>query len=214
MTMSEHHVHLNFRMKRICFFALFLIPFLVSCFCIPAACEGNIQISLQENEWTWEENSTAVFSGTIQSASLPEKVLMKLSVAAVPEKEDAGEAVFQNVNGKKLTIRKQKPEYTFSADGISEFGFTGIWNTPESVLFTRVDILLQIWNADGSELLAEQTLSVSREASDVVEKDDGRIRLKENFSDWTLYIAIAAAAVWILAVIRVLINRKKIKKQR
>ena len=211
--MSEHHTNLKYCRIFLYIFAFIMIPALLTASCSFSEDENGILISLQESEWTWEENSSAVFTGSIKAGSLPDKVLMRLSVTTVPDKEDAGEAVFQNVNGKKLTIRKQKPEYSLTADGISEFDFTGIWNTPDSVLFTRVDILLQIWNEDGSALLGEQTLSVSREASEIVEKDDGRIRLKENFSDWTLYIAIAAATVWILAVIRILLNRKKANKK-
>lgn len=215
MTMSEQHLSMYSQRTFVRTLSLFILPLLTFICCFTASAgEGDIQISLQETEWRWEENTSAVFSGTVSASSLPEKVLMKLSVSTVPETGETGEAVFQNVNGKKLTIRKQKPEYTLNAEGLTEYDFTGIWNTPDSVLFTRVDILLQLWSADGSSLLGEQTLSVSRDTSEVVEKDDGRIRLRENFSGWTLYIAVAAAAVWALALIRILINRRNMRQKR
>ena len=217
MTMTDSYTYLNIRRSSVrCIMVLsVLLLFLIQTCCSFASGEESILITLQENEWTWEENSAAYFSGTVKAdESLPDKILMKLSLSAAPENENAGEVVFQNVNGKKLTIRKQKPEYSVSAEGLKEFDFSGVWNTPDAVKFTRVDILLQIFNAEGSSLLAEQTLTVSRDLADVVEKDDGKIRLKDYFSDWTVYIAAGAAVIWILAVVRAVLNRKKTNKER
>ena len=62
------------------------------------------------------------------------------------------------------------------------------------------------------ELIAENKLVFTRTASEIAQIDDGRIRLKADFSEWTLYVTFAAAAVWVIAAARLLLNRKERKK--
>ena len=196
----------------ICFTAILFILFVNCAFSETA---NEIALVLTEKEWTWEESSYASFEGTVTADhALPDKIRMELSLTTVPDADENGEIFFQTVNEKKLTLRKQKAEYTFSAEGLTGFGFTGSWKTPETVPFSQVDITCQIYDEDGTALLAEQKMTVSRDASEIVEKDDGKFRIRENLSEWTLWAAIAAAVIWILAVIRVILNHSKMKKER
>lgn len=167
-------------------------------------------IVLGETDWTWEGEQIAYFEGTVSSSeSLPEKVKLKLTLSAFPEGADPGKVVFSNVNGKKLTIKKQQSEYVLSAEGLDSFPFTGNWKTPENVPFTRVEITFQILDEKEENLLGEQKMTVTRDASEAVQKDDGKIRLKENFSGWTAWAGAAAVVIWILAGLRILINHRK-----
>ena len=43
--------------------------------------------------------------------------------------------------------------------------------------------------------------------------DDGKIRIKADFSAWTVWASIAAGVVWIAAVARILLNHTVRKKE-
>ena len=146
---------------------------------------------------------------------MPEgKLLMKLTFNTEPRATDPGEVVFHTVNGKKLTLRKQKAEYTFDPKGQDTLEFIGNWKTPDDVFFTKIEIELQICSEDGSTVLAGNKLTVSRSASEMAEKEDGKIRLKIDASAWILRILIAAGVIWIFAVLRIIVNRNSGKKEK
>ena len=198
-------------------FGLFPLILALTLFICPSLCltEEESDVKLAEKEWTWEEKSIASFSGEMETGSLPEgKLLLKLSIATEPKATDPGEVVFQTVNGKKLTLKKQKAEFTFNHEDQDELSFIGNWKTPDDVFFTKVEITFQICTEDGETVLAEQKLNVSRTAAEVTAKDDGKIRLKTDFSAWILWGVVAAAVIWILAILRIVLNHIKQKKER
>ena len=197
---------------RLCLFCAVALIFLCAA---SAASAESLTVEMKEAGWTWEENNIASFEGTVASESgLPEKIVMKLEFLAYPESKDSGEVVFSTVNGKKLTLRKQKSDYSLSTDGVKSIGFTAGWKTPESVLFTRIDITLKIYTDDSSALLAEQKFTMSRDASELVMKDDGKIRLHTDFSEWTRWVAVSAAVIWAAALLRILLNYRKNREER
>lgn len=171
--------------------------------------------SLSELEWTWEENSIASFQGSGSLENLPSgKLLLKLSFSTEPKGTDPGEIVFHTVNGKKLTLRKQKAEYILEHSDENTVQFIGNWRTPEDVFFTKVTILFQICSEDSGSVFSEQKITVSRDTSELLEKDDGKFRLKTDLSAWILRTGIAATIIWILAVARIIINGNARKKGR
>ena len=194
--------------------ALFLVLVYIFCLFPCYATEyGDVTVSLQELEWTWEPLNIATFEGNVSfTGQAPENVILKLSLSVLPDESDPGEVVFQTVNEKKLTLRKQKPVYLFSPEGNDSCHFIGSWKTPEEVFFTRIDISCRIYNEDESILLAESHLVFSRSSSDIAKINDGKIRLNYDFSTWTLYTAAAAAVIWILALIRIRLNKKRKKE--
>ena len=201
-------------MKNLRLYCLLLVTLLFICPVLSIA-DGDTSIQLAETEWTWEENSIAVFEGKASLDGMPEgKLLMKLTFNTEPRATDPGEVVFHTVNGKKLTLRKQKAEYTFDPKGQDTLEFIGNWKTPDDVFFTKIEIELQICSEDGSTVLAGNKLTVSRSASEMAEKDDGKIRLKIDASAWILRILIAAGVIWILAVLRIIVNRNSGKKEK
>ncbi len=201
-------------MKRFILCCLLLAAVLFRCSFFPHA-EGEAADGLTEGEWTWEENSIATFLGSVSLEGLPAgKLLLKLSFTTDPKGTNPGEVVFQTVDGKKLTIRKQKPEYVFDHGEQSTLEFIGNWKTPDDVFFTRIDISFQICTEDRETVLAERKLTVTRNAAELAEKDDGKIRLKVDLSSWILWAAIGAGVLWVLAAVRVILNHKTKKKGR
>ena len=200
-------------MKR---FRIFLLIPLVAVLLFPALCgtERAQAIEIHEKEWTWEGNNIASFEGKASLAGMPEgKLTLKLSFTTEPKATDPGDIVFQTINGKKLTLKKQKAEYTFSSDGQEELDFIGNWKTPDDVFFTKVEITFRICTEDGNTVLDEQKLTVSRTISEMLNADDGKIRLKADFSAWTVWASIAAGVIWIAAVARILLNHTVRKKE-
>ena len=192
--------------------ALLLALLLMLCPAIRGA-QGENVISLQEKEWTWEKSNIASFEGSASLAGMPQgKLLLTLSIETEPKATDPGTVVFQTVNGKKLTIKKQKPEYTITHEDSDELTFIGNWKTPDDVFFTKVEITFRICTEDGETVLAEQKLTAGRTKAEVAEADDGKIKLKADFAEWTLWVGIAAGVIWLLAVIRIVTNRIARKK--
>ena len=194
--------------------AWILIVMLAVSVCPFYACAGeSAAVEMQPLEWTWDPLSTATFEGVVSFDGLsPEQVVLKLSFSVQPDDTDPGEVVFQTVNDKKLTLRKQKPVYTLTRGNEETLRFIGCWKTPESTFFSRIEIVCSIYAEDESNLIAENKLVFTRTASEIAQIDDGRIRLKADFSEWTLYVTFAAAAVWVIAAARLLLNRKERKK--
>lgn len=181
----------------------------------PALCraEGESILSLQEKEWTWEKNNIASFEGSASLASMPQgKLLLTLEIETEPKATDPGQVVFQTVNGKKLTIKKQKPEYTITHEDSDELTFIGSWKTPDDVFFTKVEITFRICTEDGKTVLAEKKMTAGRTKAEMAEADDGKIKLKADFAAWTLWVGISAGVIWLLAVIRIVMNRIARKK--
>ena len=177
----------------------------------PVAKAGSgAKVELHETEWTWEEEDTATFEGTVAfDEPRNEPVVMKLSFKTSPESSNPGEVVFQTVNGKKLTLRKQQPAYTCDPEGAKEIRFTGAWKTPENVYFTRVEIEVKIYSGDESTLLAEKKMTAGRNSSELANKNDGRFRIRQDLTKWTIAAGIATGVVWICAMIRILIHQKR-----
>ena len=189
---------------------LFLV-FVFLCMSTTAAA-GSVQTELRATEWTWDESSIASFAGTVSYEELPcEKLLLRLSFKTDPESTNSGDVVFHTINGKKLTIRKQQPEYVFTPEKLKSFDFTANWKTPENVFFTKVEITFQVCTDDGKTVLGENKLLMQRDASELANKEDGKFRLRADFSKWTLWIAIAAGVIWVSAVVRILLNHKRMK---
>ena len=82
------------------------------------------------------------------------------------------------------------------------------------MFFTKIDIDLQICSEDGSNVLDRNRLTVSRNAYEMAEKDDGKIRLKIDASAWIIRIMIASGVIWTLAIVRIIVNKISRKKER
>ena len=191
-----------------------LVFFMICCMSPCAASrQDTATIEINQLEWTWNPLDVATFEGTVHlGEGAPDKLLLKLSFSAFPESGEPGEVVFSSVDGKKLTLRKQKPEYTVSPENRDTLSFVGNWKTPDNAYLTRVEITCSVYDESGAVLIAENKLTESRNESEILAIDDGRIRLPYNFPLWTRYAAAAAAAVWLLAIFRIIVNKRRKKR--
>jgi len=186
----------------ICFTVFFLCIF-----CSYARAEFTSEMHV--TDWTWEESKSAVFEGSVTFDRYEQdKMIMKLSFTATPEATDSGRIVFQTVNGKKLTLRKESDTYVFSPGEQTEFRFIGNWRTPESVFFDKVVVMLRVYSEDETTLLSEHRMEVRRESDEQYDPNDGKIRITADFPGMTRIILVAAAAVWTAALVRIFISRK------
>ena len=187
---------------RCCISLLFLMLFLIPC----ASCAAGLSCEIIPADSTWIPGESALFEGAVSAdgAFSADSITMKLSIRTEPVLSEPGTILFSEVNGKKLSIRNQKDEYTVSLQESGEIRFSGSWLLPENVHLSAVEIVLTVLDPDGS-IIAETSASAAEEAA-----VSGPSGIK--FPDLTVPIrimAIAAAVVWILAAVRILIHHKR-----
>jgi hypothetical protein len=78
--------------------------------------------------------------------------------------------------------------------------------------FSKAEILFQIRSEDGSALLADKSLTVSRDSKEISGTGDGKIRINYDLAGWALWIFAAAGVVWAATGIRIGLNKKKRKE--
>ena len=189
-----------------CFILLLpLLLFLISC-----ACAAGITCEISPAGSSWIPGESALFEGCISADGTvsSDSATMKLSIRTNPVLSDPGTIVFSEVNGKKLSIRNQKDEYTVSLQAGSEIRFSGSWLIPENIHVSDIALVLTVLGPDGS-ILDEVSAPVSGNVS-------GSGPSGTMFPDLAapiLYVLLAAAAVWILAAVRILIHQKRSKQK-
>ena len=189
-----------------CFILLLpLLLFLISC-----ACAAGITCEINPAGSSWIPGESALFEGCISADGTvsSDSATMKLSIRTDPVLSDPGTIVFSEVNGKKLSSRNQKDEYTVSLQAGSEIRFSGSWLIPENIHVSDIALVLTVLGPDGS-ILDEVSAPVSGNVS-------GSGPSGTMFPDLAApirYVLLAAAAVWILAAVRILIHQKRSKQK-
>lgn len=189
-----------------CFILLLpLLLFLISC-----ACAAGITCEISPAGSSWIPGESALFEGCISADGTvsSDSATMKLSIRTDPVLSDPGTIVFSEVNGKKLSIRNQKDEYTVSLQAGSEIRFSGSWLIPENIHVSDIALVLTVLGPDGI-ILDEVSAPVSGNVS-------GSGPSGTMFPDLAApirYVLLAAAAVWILAAVRILIHQKRSKQK-
>ena len=189
-----------------CFILLLpLLLFLISC-----ACAAGITCEINPAGSSWIPGESALFEGCISADGTvsSDSATMTLSIRTDPVLSDPGTIVFSEVNGKKLSIRNQKDEYTVSLQAGSEIRFSGSWLIPENIHVSDIALVLTVLGPDGS-ILDEVSAPVSGNVS-------GSGPSGTMFPDLAApirYVLLAAAAVWILAAVRILIHQKRSKQK-
>lgn len=187
---------------RCCIALLSLIMIMIPC----AACSEGISCEITPAAGSWVPGESALFDGAVSADGTVsyDSITMKLSIRTTPVSGESGTIIFSEVNGKKLSIRNQKDEYTISLPEGSEIRFTGSWLLPENLHLSEIELVLTVLGPDGS-VLAESAASVAGESP-----ESGTSGM--TFPDLTVPIRImiiAAAVVWILAAIRIFIHHKR-----
>ena len=189
-----------------CFILLLPLLFLL----ISCACASGISCEIIPAGSSWIPGESALFEGCVSADETVsyDNVMMKLSIRTDPVLSETGAIVFSEVNGKKLSIRNQKDEYTVSLQAGSEIRFSGSWLIPENIHVSDIALVLTVLGPDGS-ILDEVSAPVSGNVS-------GSGPSGTMFPDLAApirYVLLAAAAVWILAAVRILIHQKRSKQK-
>ena len=155
--------------------------------------------------WRWNPGETAEFEGNIICDHVDENhpLIISLSAEAVSDDTEVTSPVFRYVNGTKQSNRHPKSEITVTESNQS-IRFTGGWKLPENVRIDEAVIHLKIYSQN-EELLSESEL---RMKNDQVVAGATGYHFPE-LGKPVRYIIIAAAVIWILAVIRMIINRQR-----
>lgn len=189
-----------------CFILLLpLLFFLISC-----ACASGISCEIVPAGTSWSPGESALFEGRVfpDGTVSSDNVTMKLSIRTNPVLSEPGTIVFSEVNGKRLSIRNQKDEYTVSLQGGSEIRFSGSWLVPENIHVSELALVLTILDPDGG-ILNEVSAPITGSSS--VSGPSGK-----TFPDLASpirYVLIAAAAVWGLAAFRITLHQKRRKQK-
>ena len=185
---------------------ILLLPLLL--FLISGACASGISCEIIPADSTWIPGESALFEGSVTTdgAFSAGDISMVLSLRTDPDLSEPGTIVFSEINGKKLSIRNQKDKYSTSLQGSSEIHFSGSWLLPENLYLSEISLALTVLAPDGS-ILGEASAPITGNAS--VSVSSGM-----TFPDLAApirYVLIAAAAIWILAAVRIFIYQKRRK---
>ncbi len=189
-----------------CFILLLPLLFLL----ISCACASGISCEIIPAGSSWIPGESALFEGCVSADETVsyDNVMMKLSIRTDPVLSETGAIVFSEVNGKKLSIRNQKDEYPVSLQSGSEIRFSGSWLIPENIHVSDATLVLTILDPDGSIL---DEVSAPLSGSESVSSPS--VMMFPDLAAPIRYVLIAAAAVWTLAAVRILIHQKRRKQK-
>ena len=189
-----------------CFILLLPLLFLL----ISCACASGISCEIIPAGSSWIPGESVLFEGCVSADETVsyDNVMMKLSIRTDPVLSETGAIVFSEVNGKKLSIRNQKDEYPVSLQSGSEIRFSGSWLIPENIHVSDAALVLTILDPDGSIL---DEVSAPLSGSESVSRPS--VMMFPDLAAPIRYVLIAAAAVWTLAAVRILIHQKRRKQK-
>ncbi len=172
-----------------------------------AAAANTLSVHIEKDEWSWTGDTAATFRGSVicQGLSEDDPVTLRLTVEASPAESDPGDIVFTSVNGKRLAVKKQKNEYRLTSSPTATTAFTGSWNIPKEGKFGEVTIRIEAIGPDG---ICQGEDFFTMKDSTVIVNDDPVPKLP-NPGKYIRPLFIAAAIIWMLAVIRVYYYRHR-----
>ena len=176
--------------------------------CAAAENEPSIMsVNIYKTDWQWKagEGGAVTFEGNMicEDVSEAHPLIMRLSVDVVKPETEATDPVFKKVNDKNQGNRHPPKEVTITSSE-SAIRFSGYWTLPEDTRIDEATIQLKVYNRN-EELLAESDLQLK---NDQMVVGDSGYRFPET-GNLIKIIAGAAAVIWILAVIRITLNRKR-----
>ncbi|MCR5296694.1 MAG: hypothetical protein K6E17_04735 [Clostridiales bacterium] len=197
------------RLRTIC-----VLTALCLCMCFTCASGApGLSAALSGEDWTWTPGGTSVFSGEVSCPpeSAGEDLTLVLSVTGSPAASDMGKIVFTAAGGKKLTLRKQKDTYSWTAsdEGLQ---FTGNWFLPDNSRFSSATVKLSVLDSRGAVLMEEE-LVMRADSPGAGTAADGSVLILPDISRYVLYVAAAAGGIWILALLRVMLIRRRTRQR-
>lgn len=187
----------------------FLLLFLLGVFIISCSfADGRITL-VPDEEWSWAPGAYNTVSGEVDLSEFAGKEI-KLKISAdIPdtgEEGSGGHPVFSVINGQRITVLNQSDSVTLTPDAASPgTGFVATIVLPEKQHLRRITFTIEVLDQDENRLRIEtgEVSSIGKAAGAsafYIPYDAGGI---------ALYAAALAAVIWLLAIIRILIQNKK-----
>ena len=182
---------------------------LFSCTCVRAEKPGTI-ISAGE-EWSWEPGANNIIEGELNlteyiGQDLTVKILSDLPYAN--DEEKAGSPVFMNVNGKRITMMKQTDTVEYMPTENEPFmTFSARFTMPGEKRVYGIKFQFSLNDTEGKEIR-----KFNAEINAGENGTEGPFYIPADIHMITAVICIAAAAVWVSALIMNRCYKKKQKK--
>ncbi len=165
---------------------------------------GENSAVLTEKEAVWEDGGYVSYAGSFQlEKDVPDAVWHAELKAGDPDR--AGEVVFTRIQ--EDSVRKRKQSDTMTADAIKgENGFEITWYLPEQMgSLSGAEISFRLQDGAG-QTLAAGLISRNTGGSD---SSDRAVRLLSATNRMTVILLTAAGVIWVFAVLRIILVRKR-----
>ena len=163
--------------------------------------------SIYRTDWQWKagEGGAVTFEGNVicENVSESNPLIMRLSADNIKPESDLSEPVFKKINEKNQGNRHPPKEVTITSSE-QAIRFSGYWTLPEATRIDEALIHLKIYDRN-EQLLSESELLLK---NDQILIGNTESRLPETGNLIKILFA-AAAFIWILAVVRIIRNRKR-----
>ncbi len=185
-----------------CFLLLLLCPLLFSSFALAA--DG---VLLTAEEWSWTGEQANILHGVLKVDGDGISDAVWTLEIRTDDPEHSGTVVFTEINGGSLNRRKRSNQVTAVLLGEgNENSFVAEWYPDtQSIALSQVTVHFQVESPDGT-VLASGDLTQSAGA---VAGGDPASRLLYYVNQAVFFLIIAASAVWVLAVLRLLLLRRR-----
>ena len=197
-------------MKKKRFQLILLLACLVLCLAETAAL-GEIQIKIEPVAWTWEEKMNSTFQGCIITNG-EEIKNAKLLLTIDTRLDDSGIIQFTHLNGNKLKIRKRGPAVETDLSGAPEgTTFEAEWLVPSATQggLAHAVVSLSVQDSDGN-LLQTGTMEMGSGAS---EETAAMVSPLYRVNQLILWLLVACTTVWLLAIGRFLVLKRKLSRK-
>ena len=162
-------------------------------------------------EWNWDPGAYNTFEGSIDLSEYKGQeiaVEMTTDLSYDTETEQDSMPVFTVVNGKRIVMLKQTNTIRCTPEkGSFVLDFSGRIRLPEKQRTDRIDFLFILTDSDGTQL---KTVSCRLDNGDDTAQLNGSVfYIRFRTETVTLVLAIAAAAIWTIAVYRSIRTRNR-----
>ena len=184
---------------------------LVLCLCTGAGL-GEVQLTLEPAEWTWEAGAVATFQGRLDAGGEDlTGATLTLAIEVDPQQEDPGRVVFTSLNDKRLKVRKQTETHTLEASDVPLM-YTGSWFLAEESYYNGATLRLTLTDPAGKELARTEYAAESGSAAG--EGQEGQhFRVPVDMNQVIRVLLIACGAVWLAFACRIIWRKLQRKTQ-
>ncbi len=198
-------------MKRL---SIILILFSLILICFSSAvCEPveGLKILADSDAWSWDPGAYNLFSGIID---LSQYIGKELTITVTSDLQNGGDQedqrspLFTVINGHRITMLKQKNTAGFTPDAEQPvFEFSASVKLPEKGHVRSVKLEFTVSDENGTELnKLKDTISIGDHSSG---RDSGAFYIPVEIGTINTVIAITAAVIWMIVLIRHIAAKKK-----